>query len=37
MAPRIEFNLLSDERDLKRLVSGTRLAIEIVRTRRPVR
>jgi 5-(hydroxymethyl)furfural/furfural oxidase len=30
--PRIEFNLLSDERDLKRLVSGTRLAIELFAT-----
>jgi 5-(hydroxymethyl)furfural/furfural oxidase len=27
--PRIEFNLLSDERDLKRLVSGTKTAIEL--------
>jgi 5-(hydroxymethyl)furfural/furfural oxidase len=32
--PCIEFNLLSDERDLQRLVSGTRLAIELFATPR---
>jgi 5-(hydroxymethyl)furfural/furfural oxidase len=32
--PRIEFNLLSDERDLTRLVSGTRLAIDLFATAR---
>ena len=32
--PRIEFNLLSDERDLTRLVSATRLAIDLFATPR---